>query len=140
MEILEKLGFYEPGIDYVWFDCESFDESQSYIDLINDLSKISKDRFLPKELIVKREGWDENKEHYSAKIEFKLDGNKFAIKVLCDEWFDFSLIANLNSILKKQGIKEQFYPVKTGDQTLIIVFGAEALKEELFHLNLLEEF
>ncbi|WP_162143041.1 hypothetical protein [Chryseobacterium gregarium] len=47
----------------------------------------------------------------------------------CEEWFDVDLITELNKIMKKNGIEEQFYPVKTGDQSLIIVFGDAFLKQ-----------
>jgi hypothetical protein len=41
MKILEKFGIVEAGKDYVWFDYESFEESEAYIKLIKNLSSRS---------------------------------------------------------------------------------------------------
>jgi len=138
MEILKKYGIVEAGKDYAWFDCESFEESESYIELINNFSTISKNKFLPLNLNIENEGWTENREHYIVEISFKLNHENYQIKLLCEEWFDFDLIIELNKIIMKQGINEQFYPVNTGDQTLIIVFGENFLKEQLVSENILE--
>lgn len=138
METLEKYGIIEAGKDYAWFDCESFEESESYIDLVETFSIISNNKFSPQNLNIKKEGWTENREHYIVEINFKLGNENCQIKLLCEEWFDFDLITELNKILRKQGIEEQFYPVKTGDQSLIIVFGNAFLKEELSSENILE--
>jgi len=67
-----------------------------------------------------------------------LNSEKYPIKLFCEEWFDFDLIMELNNILSKKGIEEQFLPVKTGDQSLIIVFGNLFLHEKLASENLLE--
>lgn len=128
----------EAGKDYAWFDCESFAESKSYMDLIENLSIISNNKFSPQNLNVGNEGWTENREHYIVEINFKLRNENCQIRLLCEEWFDFDLITELNKILKKQGMEEQFYPVKTGDQSLIIVFGNAFLKEQLSIENILE--
>nr|WP_314495972.1 hypothetical protein [uncultured Chryseobacterium sp.] len=138
MEILEKYGIVEPGKDYVWFDCEHFEESEAYIDLIKNLSSVSKSKFLPKNLTVRNEGWTENREHYIVEISFKLTNDNYKIKLLGEEWFDFDLIIQLNQILLKEELKEQFYPVKTGDQSLIIIFVGPSLKEKLAGENILE--
>lgn len=53
MEILEKFGIVEAGKDYVWFDCEGFEESEAYIELIKNLSTISKDKFSPQISLLK---------------------------------------------------------------------------------------
>ncbi len=58
---------------------------------------------------------------------------------MCEEWFDFDFIIELNKIIVKQGIKDQFYPIKSGDQSLIIVFGDTLLKEYLSSENVLED-
>lgn len=138
MKILEKFGIVEAGKDYVWFDCESFEESEAYIQLIKNLSSISKDKFSPQNITIENEGWTYNREHYIVEISFKLNSEKYPIKLLCEEWFDFDLIMELNKILSKKGIEEHFLPVKTGDQSLIIVFGNLFLHEKLASENLLE--
>ncbi|KFF02798.1 hypothetical protein [Chryseobacterium luteum] len=138
MEILEKYGIVEAGKDYVWFDCESFEKSKAYIELIKNLSSISKSKFSPQNLNIENEGWTENREHYIVEISFTLSNENHQIKLLCEEWFDFDLIIQLNQILLKEGMEDQFYPVKTGDQSLIIVFGSPSLKEKLAGENVLE--
>ena len=138
MGILEKYEIVEAGKDYVWFDCESFEESESYIELIKNLSSISKSKFSSQNLIIEKEGWTENREYYIVEISFTLSNENYQIKLLCEEWFDFDLIIQLNQILLKEGIEDQFYPVKTGDQSLIIVFGGPPLKEKLAGENVLE--
>ena len=138
METLKKYGIVEAGKDYAWFDCESFEESESYIELINSLSIISKNKFLPINLTIKNEGWTEKREYYIIEVNFKLNNENYEFKLLCEEWFDYDLIVKLNKIIMKQGIVEQFYPVKTRDQTLIIVFGDTFLKEQLVGENILE--
>ena len=139
MKILEKYGILEAGKDFVWFDCESFEEGEAYIELIKNLSSISKNKFSPQNLIIENEGWTENIEHYIVEINFTLNNENYQIKLLCEEWFDFDLIIELNKIIVKQGIKEQFYPIKSGDQSLIIVFGDTLLKEYLSGENVLED-
>jgi hypothetical protein len=138
METLEKYGIIEAGKDYAWFDCESFEASESYIDLIETLSLISNNKFSPQNLNIYNEGWTENKEHYIVEINFKFNNENCQIKLLCEEWFDFDLIIELNKILNIQEIEEQFYPIKTDDQSLIIVFGNTFLKEQLSSENILE--
>lgn len=73
MEILEKYGIVEAGKDYAWFDCESFEESEAYIELIKNLSTISKSKFSPQNLIIENEGWTENREHYIVEINFTMN-------------------------------------------------------------------
>ncbi len=138
MEILEKYGIAEAGKDYIRFDCESFEESEAYVELIKNLSSISKDKFSPQNLNVENEGWTDNREHYIVEISFTLNNERYQIRLLCEEWFDFDLIMELNNLLSKKGIEEQFLPVKTGDQSLIIVFGHLFLHEKLAGENVLE--
>ena len=138
MEILKKYGIVEAGKDYAWIDCESFEASESYILLIKNLSIISKGKFSPQNLNINNEGWTVNREHYMVEICFSLNMEKYQIKLLCEEWFDFDLIIQLNKIIVTEGIKEQYYPVKTGDQSSIIVFGDTFLKEQLVVENVLE--
>lgn len=137
MEFLEKFGIVEAGKDYAWFDCESFEESENYIDLIENLVSISKSKFLPKNQVV-NEGWTENKEHYIIEWNFSFRNENYQIKFLCEKWFDFDLIIELNKIIKDHRIEEQYYPVKTNDQSLIIVFGNDFVKGELLNENFLE--
>lgn len=138
IEILEKYGLTEAGKDYAWFDCESFDDSDSYLFLFENLSDITKGKFQPINIKI-NEGWTENKEHYIAEIKFEWKTKNKTIKVLCEEWFDFDLVTDLNKIIKEEGINEQFYPIKTGDQTLIIIFIDRFLKEKLFNENIIED-
>ncbi|KFC19538.1 hypothetical protein [Chryseobacterium sp. FH1] len=139
MKILEKYGILEAGKDFVWFDCESFEEGETYTELIRNLSSISKTKFSPQNLIIENEGWTENREHYIVEINFTLNNENYQIKLLCEEWFDYDLIIELNKIIVKEKIKEQFYPIKTVDQSLIIVFGDTLLKEYLSIENVLED-
>ncbi|MFT3750380.1 MAG: hypothetical protein QM768_18840 [Agriterribacter sp.] len=39
----------------------------------------------------------------------------------------------------KHGIEEQFYTIKTGDQTLVILFADASLKQKLLAENILED-
>ena len=68
-----------------------------------------------------------------------MNNEKYQIKLLCEKWFDFDLITELNEIIVKEEIKEQFLPVKTVDQSLIIVFADTFLKEQLSTGNVLED-
>lgn len=138
MEILEKYSIIEPEKDYIWFDCENFEESEAYLELITNLSSISKDKFSPQNLTIEKEGWSDNRKHYLVEISFRLNNEKYRIRLLCEEWFDFDLINEVNHILEKKGIAEQFLPIKTGDQSLIIVFGDMFLKEKLADNHILE--
>lgn len=138
METLEKYGIVEAGKDYIRFDCESFEESEAYVELIENLSSIGKGLFSPQNLAVENEGWTGNREHYIAEISFALGNEKYQIRLLCEEWFDFDLILELNYLLSKKGIVKQFLPIRTGDQSLIIVFGDAVLKEKLAGENILE--
>lgn len=138
MEILKKYGIAEAGKDYAWFDLESFEESDSYHELINNLATISKNKFAPQNLTVGNEGWTENRAYYIAEINFEIKDKHYNIRILCEKWFDFDLIVELNKIMMQEGIKEQFYPVRTDDQSLIIVFGDTFLKEKLASENVLE--
>lgn len=138
MEILEKYSIIEPEKDYIWFDCENFEESEAYLELITNLSSISKDKFSPQNLTIEKEGWNDNRKHYLVEISFTLNNEKYQIRLLCEEWFDFDLINEVNNILGKKGIAEQFLPIKTGDQSLIIVFGDMFLKEKLADDHILE--
>lgn len=138
MKFFEKYGLQEAGKDFVWFDCENFAESENYIELIEDLSIVSKKKFLPLNLKIENEGWTETKENYVVEISFNYLDDNFKFRLLCDEWFDFDLIIELNKIMNDKGITEQFYPVKTDDQSLLIVFGNFELKEELSKDNILE--
>jgi len=138
METLEKYGIVEAGKDYILFDCESFEEVEAYVELIKNLSSISKGIFSPQNLAVENEGWTGNREHYIAEISFALGNEKYQIRLLCEEWFDFDLILELNYLLSKKGIVKQFLPISTGDQSLIIVFGDAVLKEKLAGENILE--
>jgi len=139
MEFLEKYGIVEAGKDYAWFDCESFQESENYIDLIENLVNISNNKFSPENQAI-NEGWTENKEHYIITWNFSFRNKNYQIKFLCEEWFDFDLIIELNKIFKEHSIEEQFYPVKTNDQSLIIVFGNDLIKNELLKENFLENY
>ncbi|KQT35613.1 hypothetical protein ASG22_00895 [Chryseobacterium sp. Leaf405] len=138
MEILKKYGIADAGKDYTWFDLESFEESDSYIKLINNLAIISKNKFAPQNLTVGNEGWTENRTHYISEINFEINDNQYNMRLLCEKWFDFDLILELNKIMMQEGIKEQFYPIRTDDQSLIIVFGDTLLKEKLASENVLE--
>ncbi|WP_294281937.1 hypothetical protein [uncultured Chryseobacterium sp.] len=138
METLEKYGIVEAGKDYILFDCESFEEIEAYVELIKNLSSISKGLFSPQNLAVENEGWTGNREHYIAEISFASGNEKYQIRLLCEEWFDFDLILELNYLLSKKGIVKQFLPIRTGDQSLIIVFGDACLKEKLAVENILE--
>lgn len=55
MEILKKYGNADPGKDYTWFDIESFEESDSYIESISNLTIISKNKLAPQNLTVGNE-------------------------------------------------------------------------------------
>jgi len=138
MEILKKYGIAETGKDYAWFDLESFEESDSYIELVKNLETISKNKFAPQNLTVGSEGWTESRAHYISEINFEINCNQYNIRILCEKWFDFDLILELNKIMMQEGIKEQFYPIRTNDQSLIIVFGNTLLKEKLASENVLE--
>jgi len=138
MEILKKYGLAEARKDYAWFDLESFEEINSYIELINNLATISKNKFAPQNLTVGNEGWTENRTYYISEINFELKEKHYNIRVLCEKWFDFDLILDLNKIMMQEGFKEQFYPIRTDDQSLIIVFGDTFLKEKLASDNVLE--
>lgn len=105
METLEKYGIIEAGKDYILFDCESFEEVEAYVELIKNLSSISKGIFSPQNLAVENEGWTGNREHYIAEISFALGNEKYQIRLLCEEWFDFDLILELNYLLSKKGIR-----------------------------------
>ena len=70
---MKNFGIVEAGKDYDRFDCESFEESEAYIQLIKNLSSISKDKFSPQNLTVENEGWTYNREHYIVEISFKLN-------------------------------------------------------------------
>lgn len=107
---------------FIWFDCESFDNCESYIDLFEDLMRISAFRFSP-ENVQWQEGWSQWRERYLAEVSFRLKSNPYKIKVSCDEWFDPDLMTDLNSIISiDNDFEERFYPIETGDQTLIIAF------------------
>lgn len=138
IEILEKYKLTEAGKDYAWFDCESFDDSDNYLFLFENLSDITKGKFQPQKIKI-NEGWTENKEYYIVEINFEWKTKNRTIKVLCEEWFDFDLITDLNKILREEGIKEQFYPIKTEDQSLIITFIDRFLKEKLSYENFIED-
>nr|WP_314492594.1 hypothetical protein [uncultured Chryseobacterium sp.] len=77
MKILEKYGILEAGKDFVWFDCESFEEGEAYIELIKNLSSISKNKFSPQNLIIENEAWTENREHYIVEINFTLNNENY---------------------------------------------------------------
>ena len=143
VEFLTRQGFTKPNEDYLWFDCESFDDGDSYLYLMEGLQRISCGRFTPEEITVKigtprKEGvlmkgdplFDVN--FQLTEILFCVDGRQELIKLCCDEWLDPDVVHHVNRILREcLSLSEQFYGVETGDQSLILVFGEPSLKKAL---------
>jgi len=117
IERLEEINIYQN--QFAWFDLESFEECSSYVNLFEELMKISKLQF---QNIIWREGWSQEKEHYLAEVTFSYKSHKYIIKVLCEEWFDPDLIIELNLILNKDSSNERFYFIETNDQSIIVAF------------------
>jgi|GEM_PF-2289153 len=133
--ILEKFNISDD--QFTWFDCERFDNGDAYINLFQELIRISINRMLP-EKINWQEGWSIGKAYYLAQVSFELNLKLHTIKVRCDEWFDPDLIIKLNSILgQNSDFEERFYPIETGDQTLIIAFLNNQQYSELEKNNLI---
>lgn len=59
MEIPEKYRIAEAGRDYARLGCERFEESKRYIDVIEDLSAITNNIFLPVNVSIGNECWTE---------------------------------------------------------------------------------
>jgi len=136
-DILKKFNLsYE---NYTWFDCESFDDCDNYIGLFEELLRVSAFR-ITLENIQWQEGWSEGKESYLAEVSFDYKSHTQTIKVSCDGWFDPDLIINLNSIIDiNNDFEERFYPIETGDQTLIIAFLNMQQYSELRKNNLIAD-
>ena len=82
MEIPEKDGIAEAGKDCAWLDCERFEESKRYIDVVEGLSAITNNIFLPVNVNIVNEGWTENREHDMIGINFKLKNENDQIRLL----------------------------------------------------------
>ncbi len=135
MELLTKYGLTEFGKDYAWFDCESFNEGEDYLLLFKQLCSISKGVLNPKNVEVREGiGFIDDKKYYVVEINFDFNDDLKTIKLLCEEWFDKDLIIELNKVLSESHI-EKFCAIETNDQSLIIVFINEELKEKLKYEN-----
>lgn len=142
-EFLIQHGFNEPNEDYLWFDCESFYDSDRYLDLIAGLRRISRGRFNPQDIRIaegkpRKDGVLQegdplfNVDFKLLEIRFHLGGKQELIKGCCFEWLDPDIIHEVNRILRENlELNEQFFGMETGDQTLILVYGEPLLKDEL---------
>jgi hypothetical protein len=138
LDILSKYGLNPPE-DYAWFDCENFDEGEAYLSLFNWLIAITRGEFDPQNVKLKA-GFTGNKTFiYVTEIEFDIGDTRETILLSCG-WFDKDLITELNAIAGKLGLSKKFYGIKTGDQSLIIVFIDQSQKERLEAEDILDNF
>jgi hypothetical protein len=139
LSILVKYGLNPPE-DYAWFDAENFDEGKDYLELFNWLVAITKGTFQPQILRFRSGIPLSGFVDYMTEIQFDIENVSQTIK-LSNGWFDKDLITALNTIVDKHlGLNEKFYGVKTGDQSLIIVFVGQLQKEELEKEDMIDHF
>lgn len=138
LEILQKYGLQEVGVDYAWIDCEDFEVSENYLLLLEDLATISNSTFEPQDAEILQEAWTDDDAYYVVDVGFDCFSRAQKIRLLGEEWFDIDFIFQINAILKTQNIDSQFYPIKTDDQTLIIVFANPELYQQLKAENIIE--
>ncbi|WP_300673314.1 hypothetical protein [Soonwooa sp.] len=138
LEILQKYGLQEVGVNYAWIDCEDFEVSENYLLLLEDLATISKSTFEPQDAEILQEAWTDDDAYYVVDVVFDCFSKAQKIRLLGEEWFDIDFIVQINAILKTQNIDSQFYPIKTDDQTLIIVFANSELYQQLKAENIIE--
>lgn len=139
-KFLEERGFLTTGEDYAWFDCESFEEGESYFELFKTLCRISKGKLNPSNVFMK-EGYTKNEEYYLTELHFDIERKQKLIKLFCEQWFDPDIILELNKILHVDlGLSEQFYGIETGDQTMIIIFCDKSMIEEFERNHFLYNF
>lgn len=141
--MLEKLKNYNiTEEDIVWFDCESFEDPENYYTLLNDLLQITKTKiqFSNIEYTYGHSKQKDPKLNYTpfiVHILFIYRAIKYKLKILCEEWFDLDVITELNAIISKD-TSYRFCPIKTNDQSMIIVFVDEPVLKLLEKDNLIE--
>lgn len=140
--MIDKLQKYQINQDQiVWFDAEAFEEVEAYQEIFIDLIKISKLEFSN---VAWRSGYSTindsymNKSHYLATATFMYQNTNYCIKISCEEWFDEHLIQELNHIIQPY-TNSQFVILKTGDQSLAIVFASPMQYQQLAKDQMIED-
>ena len=129
----------EPEADYTWFDCESFSEAGNYISLLEELVHTSKGDFNANKITCVQ-GYTDKNEYYIVEILFYFQNAQHKIRILCEEWFDKDFIHQLNAIIAQySGLTERFYAVRTGDQSMILIFASPDLKAQLEKEDMIDD-
>ncbi|MCE3229638.1 MAG: hypothetical protein K0S32_4189 [Bacteroidetes bacterium] len=136
----ETLAKYNISLDdVVWFDCEAFEEGDTYESTFDDLVKITKGKFMP-EAISWRSGFSEEPKWYIVEAAFYVNDKKQIIKMSSEEWFDIDLITELNKVIEQHlSIEERFCPVVTRDQSMIIAFVNKEIYNRLLADGMVEQ-
>lgn len=139
MSLVEKLECIGLTVlsDYAWFDCENFDEPDSYETIFKVLVKASKG-VMAIEDIYHEWGWDTKHEHFNCFIHFRIANDTFAFSVYCDEWFDWKFIDEVNALLEYVfKVEYRVCPINTGDQSMILAFCNPVQQRELEEAKLI---
>ena len=126
-ELLVNLKIPLDEKHVVWFDAEAFSDVDSYITVFKDLIQISLGK-LEFDSVTIKSGFSDVKNDSNDKpylIEINLIKNTISdkLKIYCNGWFDLQFLYDFNSLNQRFfNLAEQFYPLKTNDQSMLIVF------------------
>ncbi len=140
IETLSHYGIKEESI--IWFDAESFEEPDEYVNIFQGMLTLAGDR-LKVEHIVSTHYHEKEAatltEHFIAVIAFQIQDHPYKIRLRCDGWFDEKLITSMNSILAEQmPTSERFYMIRTEDQSLVVVFVDQETARQLDNAGLID--
>ena len=140
IETLSHYGIEAEGL--VWFDAESFEEPDQYLDVLQamlaltgnslNVAHIVSTHFHEKEATT-------SMEHFIVVIAFEIQDHAYKIRLRCDGWFDEALITSLNSILDERlQTSERFYMIQTEDQSMVVVFVDQETARKLDSAGLID--
>ena len=140
VETLSQYGIKEEAI--VWFDCESFEEPDQYLEIFEALIALTVKQMKVEHVVSSYfHQTDEvtSVEHFIVVITFLVDAKTYKMHLQCNGWFDDALVKYLNKVLDDlQSVSQRFQMIKTGDQSMVIVFVDQETARKLDNAGLID--